>query len=111
MPLHISNYKYATLILRTAGSQRRAITGTGSTKFMMAVTDSSNFYVIAMNPNATDSTLTLTFPENVCATEAHRTSAAEDFVTIGSAVQSGGVWSLPLKATSLNTFIFARSAC
>lgn len=78
---------------------------------MMAVTDSSNFYIIAMNPTTTDSTLTLTFPENVCATEAHRTSATEDFASIAAAGRSGSNWSLLLKATSLNTYIFARRAC
>ncbi|KAF9443995.1 glycoside hydrolase family 30 protein [Macrolepiota fuliginosa MF-IS2] len=93
------------------GSQRRAITGSDATKFMMGVTDSSNFYVIAMNPNTTDSTLTLTFPESVCATEAHRTSASEDFASIAAATQSGSSWSLPLKGTSLNTYIFARRSC
>ncbi len=78
---------------------------------MMAVTDSSNFYIIAMNPTAADSTLTLTFPETVCATEAHRTSATEDFANITAAGRSGSNWTLPLKASSLNTYIFARRAC
>ncbi|XP_006461323.1 hypothetical protein AGABI2DRAFT_192849 [Agaricus bisporus var. bisporus H97] len=93
------------------GSQRREITGSGSTKFMMAVTDSSHFYVIAMNPNGADTTLALTFPESVCATEAHRTSASEDFATIGKATGGGNNWSLPLRANSLSTYIFNRRAC
>ncbi|KAJ3555408.1 hypothetical protein NP233_g12216 [Leucocoprinus birnbaumii] len=93
------------------GSQRRAITGSGSTNFMMAVTDSSNFYVLAMNPTTSSTTLALTFPENVCATQAHRTSATEDFANISTATGSGTNWSLPLAANSLTTYIFARRSC
>ncbi|KAF5354805.1 hypothetical protein D9756_005541 [Leucocoprinus leucothites] len=93
------------------GSQRRAITGSGSTNSMMAVTDSSSFYIIAMNPTNSATTLTLTFPENVCATEAHRTSASEDFSNIGAATRSGSNWALPLSANSLTTYIFARRTC
>lgn len=113
VPIPIKKYKCLTAsdLSIVAGSQRRAITGSDSTKFMMAVTDSSNFYIIAMNPNTADSTLTLTFPESVCATEAHRTSASEDFATIAAATRSGSNWLLPLRATSLNTYIFARRAC
>lgn len=77
----------------------------------MAVATPTSYYVLAMNPNATDSTLTLTFPDTVCASLGHRTSATEDFVQVAGAVSSGTAWALPLKATSLTTYIFDRHTC
>jgi hypothetical protein len=77
----------------------------------MAVSDASNYYILAMNPNAADTSLTLTFPDTACASRAMRTSALEDFASIALATKSGSTWVLPLKATSLTTYVFARKAC
>lgn len=94
-----------------AGSQRRAITGDGSTETMMTVTDSSNYYVLAMNTGTSSTSLSLTFPETVCGTAAVRTSSSEDFTSIGAATQSNGAWTLPLNALSLTTFTFKKGSC
>lgn len=94
-----------------AGSQRRPIVGTDANKFTMAVSDATSYYILAMNPNAADSSLTLTFPDAACANRAYRTSATEDFAQLAGAVSSGSGWVLALKATSLTTYIFDRKKC
>ncbi|KAF5375526.1 hypothetical protein D9615_009202 [Tricholomella constricta] len=93
------------------GSQRRPIIGSDASKFTMAVSDANSYYILAMNPNAGDTSLTLTFPDAACANRAHRTSASEDFVQLSGAVRSGSNWVLALKGTSLTTYIFDRRNC
>ncbi|PBK92228.1 glycoside hydrolase family 5 protein [Armillaria gallica] len=94
------------------GSLRRPIDNDASLN-SMAVSTASQYYILAMNPNSTGSTLNLTFPDTVCAATAWRTSASEDFAEIDAAkTQSGSAgWILPLAAVSLTTYIFDRSAC
>ncbi|GLB37903.1 putative O-Glycosyl hydrolase family 30 [Lyophyllum shimeji] len=91
------------------GSQRHPIIGSDANKFTMAVADASTYYILAMNPNAADTSLTLTFPDAACATQAFRTSATEDFTQLSGAVKSGSSWALALKGTSLTTYIFDRT--
>ncbi|KAG7089337.1 hypothetical protein E1B28_011030 [Marasmius oreades] len=93
------------------GSQRHAITGTGATNNMIAVSTSSKYFVVAMNPTNSATSLTLTFPENVCGVASYRTSASEDFAHLGAATKSGSNWVLPLNAMSLTTYEFNRAAC
>ncbi|KAF9012613.1 glycoside hydrolase family 5 protein [Cyathus striatus] len=107
---HFWTYKHFGNFVKP-GSQRRAITGSDASQFTMAVASSSRFFILAMNPNSTDSTLTLSFPENVCAAGGSRTSASEDFASVASAAKSGSSWSLPLKAMSLTTYFFDRRSC
>ncbi|KAF8058694.1 glycoside hydrolase [Lyophyllum atratum] len=93
------------------GSQRRPIIGSDANKFTMAVSDANTYYILAMNPNAADASLTLTFPDAACASRAFRTSASEDFTQLSGAVKSGTNWVLALKGTSLTTYVFDRKAC
>lgn len=101
------------LFLFPAGSQRRAISGGDTPKNSMAVFNSAtnSYYVLVLNSGTGDSNLSLSFPETVCATRAYRTSASEDFVQIGAASGSAQNWSLPMKATSLSTYVFERRSC
>jgi hypothetical protein len=46
---------------------------------MMAVSTPTTYNLILMNPNATDSKLSLSFPDTVCRLSAFRTSGTEDF--------------------------------
>ncbi|KIK60772.1 glycoside hydrolase family 30 protein [Collybiopsis luxurians FD-317 M1] len=93
------------------GTQRHPVSGSDASEFTLVVSNSTTYSVIAMNPNSTASTLSLTFPETVCGTTAFRTSATEDFSTIAAAKASGSSWSLPLNAVSLSSYIFKRGAC
>ncbi|THV04799.1 glycoside hydrolase family 5 protein [Dendrothele bispora CBS 962.96] len=98
------------------GTQRLPITGSGSNSdSMLAVSNSSTIVVIAMNTGSTDSTLSLTFPEDVCATGGFRTSATEDFASIPAATRSNGSsgrdWNLSLASLSLSSYLFDRKAC
>ncbi|KAF8663662.1 hypothetical protein AX16_000904 [Volvariella volvacea WC 439] len=95
------------------GSQLRPITGSDAGKFTMAVSSSTNYYILAMNPNSTDSNLTLTFPESVCARNGFRTSASEDWAQIGGATRSGSgnTWVMSLRSMSLTTYVFDKRAC
>ncbi|KAJ7443588.1 hypothetical protein B0H11DRAFT_2343887, partial [Mycena galericulata] len=92
------------------GSVRMPLIGSDVQQWMMAVSTPIAYNVIAMNPNTTDSTLTLTFPGIVCAVSGFRTSGTEDFARIAAATKSGNEWRLPLKATSLTTYTFTRAA-
>ncbi|KAJ7692272.1 glycoside hydrolase family 5 protein [Mycena rosella] len=109
---HFWTYKHFGNFVKP-GTQRRPLTGSDVQQWMMAVSTPMTYSVLAMNPNATDSTLSLTFPDAVCALSAFRTSATEDFVTMGAATRpaTGAAWLLPLKAMSLTTFTFDRGAC
>ncbi|ESK95331.1 glycoside hydrolase family 5 protein [Moniliophthora roreri MCA 2997] len=107
---HFWTYKHFGNFVKP-GSQRRAITGSGANNNMLAVSTSSKYYVLAMNPTNSASTLSLTFPENVCAVASYRTSTSEDFARLNGATRSGSSWSLPLNAMSLTTFEFNRGAC
>ncbi|KAK7461088.1 hypothetical protein VKT23_009017 [Stygiomarasmius scandens] len=94
------------------GTQRLPITGSDSTKnSMLAASNSTTIVVIAMNTGSGDSTLSLTFPEDVCARGGFRTSGTEDFADIPAATGSGVNWNLGLAALSLNSYIFDRAAC
>ncbi|KAL0067960.1 hypothetical protein AAF712_005129 [Marasmius tenuissimus] len=93
------------------GSQRHAITGTGATNNMIAVSTSTKYFVIAMNPTNSATTLALTFPDNACGVASYRTSGSEDFAKLGGAMKNGGNWNLGLDAMSLTTYEFNRVAC
>ncbi|KAJ7058351.1 glycoside hydrolase [Mycena amicta] len=110
---HFWTYKHFGNFVKP-GSVRQPLTGTDVREWMLAVSTPTSYNLILMNPNTTDTTLSLTFPagETVCATAAVRTSASEDFSSIAVAVRSGTAWSLLLRATSLSTYSFGRgSAC
>ncbi|KAJ7722061.1 glycoside hydrolase [Mycena maculata] len=109
---HFYTYKHFANFVKP-GSQRHALTGAGATETMLAVSTPSTgaYVVLAMNPNATDTTLVLSFPETVCATRAVRTSAGEDFESVSPAKEEGGEWALELQAMSLTTYLFERGAC
>ncbi|TFK44988.1 glycoside hydrolase family 5 protein [Crucibulum laeve] len=107
---HFWTYKHFGNFVKP-GSQRRAISGSDASKFTMAVSTSSNYYILAMNPNTTDSTLTLSFPDTVCPSGGVRTSASEDFAQVSSASKSGSSWAMPLRSLSLTTYTFNRRAC
>ncbi|KAL0955642.1 hypothetical protein HGRIS_001873 [Hohenbuehelia grisea] len=107
---HFWTYKHFGNFVKP-GSQRRAITGSDANKSTLAVSTATNYYIIAMNPNTGDTSITLTFPDSVCATKAFRTSASEDFASVPIAVRSSSNWVMALKATSLTTFVFDRRAC
>ncbi|KAJ7250638.1 glycoside hydrolase [Mycena rebaudengoi] len=93
------------------GSQRRALSGSDTQQWYLAVSTSTTYSVLAMNPNATDTTLTLAFPETVCSTSAFRTSGTEDFATVTAATAQSSNWLLPLRTMSLTTYTFKRGAC
>ncbi|KAK7461090.1 hypothetical protein VKT23_009019 [Stygiomarasmius scandens] len=94
------------------GTQRLPITGSDSTtNSMLAALNSTTIVIIAMNTGSSDNTLSLTFPEDVCARGGFRTSATEDFAEIPAATGSGADWSLGLTTLSLNSYIFDRTAC
>ncbi|KAJ7080567.1 glycoside hydrolase [Mycena crocata] len=107
---HFWTYKHFGNFVKP-GSVRHALTGTDVQQWMMAVATPTTYNIIAMNPNTTDSTLTLTFPDMVCSVSAIRTSATEDFSTVAAATKSGTTWLLPLRTTSLTTYTFNRAAC
>jgi len=107
---HYWTYKHFGNFVKP-GSQRRPIVGSDANEFTMAVSDASTYYILAMNPNSADSSLTLTFPDAACAARAFRTSASEDFAQLTGAVKSGSAWVLALKGTSLTTYIFDRKSC
>ncbi|KAJ7469618.1 glycoside hydrolase [Mycena latifolia] len=107
---HFWTYKHFGNFVKP-GTQRQPLTGTDVQQWMMAVSTPTTYSVLAMNPNATDSTLSLTFPDSVCAVSAFRTSAAEDFATVAAATKPVAAWLLPLKAMSLTTYTFNRRAC
>jgi len=107
---HYYAYKHFTNFVRP-GTQRNPVTGSDANEFTLVVSNSTTYSVIAMNPNTTESTISLTFPQDVCASTAFRTSATEDFSTVTPATGSGLTWSLPLSETSLTTYIFKREAC
>ncbi|KAF5352040.1 hypothetical protein D9758_009436 [Tetrapyrgos nigripes] len=89
------------------GTQRLPITGSDSTtNSMLAISNSTTIVIIAMNTRTSDSTLSLTFPANVCARGGFRTSATEDFASIASATGSGSSWSLRLASLSLKYSLF-----
>ncbi|KAJ6614971.1 glycoside hydrolase family 5 protein [Mycena sp. CBHHK59/15] len=107
---HFWTYKHFGNFVKP-GSQRQPLVGTGVQQWMMAVSTSTTYSVLAMNPNTTDSTLTLTFPDTVCAVSAFRTSATEDFATVAAATKQGTTYSLLLKTMSLTTYTFNRTTC
>ncbi|KAJ6631336.1 glycoside hydrolase [Mycena sp. CBHHK59/15] len=108
---HYWTYKHFGNFVKP-GTQRHALLGPDAQQSMMAVASPTTFTVLAMNPNATDATLALAFPERVCASAAFRTSAEEDFAVVPRAAEGKGAgWALPLKAMSLTTYVFARRAC
>ncbi|KAF8917281.1 glycoside hydrolase [Mucidula mucida] len=100
---HFSNFV-------TPGSKLLPITGTGfNSAWTMAVisSDSRTYRVLTMNPNASDDTISLSFSASVCASDAFRTSASEDFAAISPATSVSGSWTLPLKSMSLSTYSFS----
>ncbi|KAK1227294.1 hypothetical protein PQX77_009711 [Marasmius sp. AFHP31] len=109
---HFWTYKHFGNFVKP-GSQRLPITGDGSNNFMMAVQTSTKIFVLAMNPSNDARTLSLTFPQAACGVASYRTSASEDFATLGPATSNGGgnTWALPLNGLSLTTYEFNRGAC
>ncbi|KAJ4471522.1 glycoside hydrolase [Lentinula aciculospora] len=107
---HFWTYKHFGNFVKP-GTQRHPVTGSDANEYTLVVSNSTTYSVIAMNPNATASTILLTFPETICSTTGFRTSASEDFSTIAKATGSGSSWSLPLSATSLSTYVFNRGVC
>lgn len=90
---------------------RIPLVGTDVQQWMMAVSTPTTYNLILMNPNTTDSTLPITFPDAVCAVSGFRTSSTEDFATVPAATKYGASWSLAMKSMSLTTYTFDRSAC
>ncbi|ESK95303.1 glycoside hydrolase family 5 protein [Moniliophthora roreri MCA 2997] len=109
---HYWTYKHFGNFLKP-GSQRHAITGDGATNNMIAVSTSSKYFIIAMNPTNSDTTLSITFPNNedVCVIASYRTSATEDFGRDFAVNGAGSNWALPLKTMSLTTYEIDRKAC
>jgi len=106
---HFWTYKHFGNFVKP-GSVRQPLTGSDVREWMMAVSTPTTYNLILMNPNTTDTTLSLTFPDTVCAVAGVRTSATEDFSSVPAAARSGSAWSLLLKATSLTTYTFGRGA-
>ncbi|KAJ6506821.1 hypothetical protein C8R45DRAFT_816716 [Mycena sanguinolenta] len=69
-------------------SVRLPLVGDDVTQTMMAVSKPTTYNLILMNPT-TDSVLTLSFPDTVCAVSGFRTSETEDFATVAAAMQDG----------------------
>ncbi|KAF7349041.1 hypothetical protein MVEN_01425700 [Mycena venus] len=107
---HFWTYKHFGNFVKP-GSVRLPLVGTDVREWMMAVSTSTTYNLILMNPNTTDSTLTISFPDTVCPISGFRTSATEDFATVAAATKSGTSWLLPLKTMSLTTYTFNRAAC
>ncbi|KAJ7854520.1 glycoside hydrolase [Mycena olivaceomarginata] len=107
---HFWTYKHFGNFVKP-GSVRLPLVGSDVRQWMMAVSTSTTYNLILMNPNTTDSTLTLSFPDTVCPVSSFRTSATEDFATVAAATKSGTSWLLPLKTMSLTTYTFNRAAC
>ncbi|KAJ6529851.1 glycoside hydrolase [Mycena capillaripes] len=94
------------------GSIRMPLIGADVRQWMMAVATPTTYNLILMNPNTTDSRLTLSFPDTVCPGSAVRTSATEDFAKVASAKKAGNKsFLLPLKSESLTTYTFKREDC
>ncbi|KIY71177.1 glycoside hydrolase family 30 protein [Cylindrobasidium torrendii FP15055 ss-10] len=107
---HFWTYKHLGNFVRP-GSVRLPIDGL-STASNMAVRsqDGSTYYILAMNTNQSGATtVSLTFPDNVEATSAFRTSETEDFSEVALATESNGAWSMNLPALSLTTFVFKKT--
>jgi hypothetical protein len=85
--------------------------GSGASNFYLTVKSSDKYYIIAINPDSEDKSISVTFPEDVCATEAFRTSESEDFASIDAAERDGDGWSLPLATMSQTTYVFTKGAC
>ncbi|KAF8148566.1 glycoside hydrolase family 5 protein [Mycena galopus ATCC 62051] len=106
---HFWTYKHFGNFVKP-GSVRLPLTGSDIREWMMAVSTPTTYSLILMNPNTTDTTLAVSFPDTVCPVSGFRTSATEDFSTVAAAVTSGSAWALLLKATSLTTYTFVRAA-
>jgi O-glycosyl hydrolase len=96
------------------GMQRLPVTSLSSSEsvlknYILIASSSTQFNVIVMNPSSSATTLTLTFPTRACATSAFRTSASQDFASVGLPSSSNGVWTMTLPATTLTTFVFNKS--
>ncbi|KAJ8489038.1 hypothetical protein ONZ45_g13720 [Pleurotus djamor] len=107
---HFWTYKHLGNFVKP-GSQRRVITGSDANRLTLAVSTSSNYYILAINPNSGDSNFTLQFPDAACANGAFRTSASEDFASVAGAVRQGSNWVLSLRSMSLTTYVFSRRSC
>ncbi|KAJ7364716.1 glycoside hydrolase [Mycena albidolilacea] len=109
----VSGGRNGLLQPKLCGKQKLESLSLDVTKHFWTYKHFGNFVkLLAMNPNATDTTLSLTFPATVCAVSAFCTSASEDFTTVAPATKSGtAAWSLPLRKMSLTTYTFNRRAC
>ncbi|CAE6407534.1 unnamed protein product [Rhizoctonia solani] len=93
------------------GFVRHAVNGT-DTK-ILAVESDTTFALIAINAYTTQTTIPVSFQDTslrLKATHTYRTSATEDFASVGLPVLSNGSWSLVLAPTSLTTWLFTKSS-
>ena len=107
---HFWTYKHFGNFVKP-GSQLMPLTGSGASNFYLAVKSSDKYYVIAINPDSEEKSISVTFPEAVCATEAFRTSESEDFASIDAAIPEGSGWSLSLATLSQTTYVFKKGSC
>ncbi|CAK5271752.1 unnamed protein product [Mycena citricolor] len=108
---HYWTYKHFGNFVKP-GTVRHPLVGPDVQEYMMAVASETTYSLLLMNPNSTDSTLDVTFHGHVCPLSAVRTSATEDFAAIAPGAKSSpSVYTLPLKAESLTTYVFKRGHC
>ncbi|KAF8756041.1 O-Glycosyl hydrolase family 30 [Rhizoctonia solani] len=83
----------------------------GSNTRILAVESDTAFTLLAINPYTTQTTIPVSFQDTslrLQATHTYRTSATEDFASVGLPVLSNGSWSLILAPTSLTTWVFSK---
>ncbi|KAF8711829.1 O-Glycosyl hydrolase family 30, partial [Rhizoctonia solani] len=83
----------------------------GSNTRILAVESDTTFTLLAINPYTTQTTIPVSFQDTslrLQATHTYRTSATEDFASVGLPVLSNGSWSLILAPTSLTTWVFSK---
>ncbi|KAJ7922033.1 glycoside hydrolase [Mycena leptocephala] len=108
---HFWTFKQFANVIKP-GSVRMPLVGPDVRQWMMAVATPTTYNLILMNPNTTDSTLTLSFPDTVCPVSGVRTSATEDFARVAPVKKAGSKsFLLPLKTMSLTTYTFKRADC
>ncbi|KAG9096789.1 hypothetical protein FS749_007726 [Ceratobasidium sp. UAMH 11750] len=92
------------------GSVRHTVNGT--TTAILAVESKTTVALLAINPSTSTTTIPVSFQNTsfvLKATNVYRTSASEDFASIGLPSFANGAWSLVLSPTSLTTWLFTKS--
>ncbi|KAJ7259124.1 glycoside hydrolase [Mycena haematopus] len=109
---HFWTYKHFGNFVKP-GSVRLPLSGSDVREWMLALSTSTAYTLILMNPNTTDTTLAVSFPAHAaaCPSGGFRTSATEDFAAVASASRAGAGWEVVLKSMSLTTYTFRRAAC